>query len=434
MATQLKVENFFDTVLSNLSVPWSGDITLTLGQIPSYSRGIVIISPDNPSQREVCYFHNAVGNTIYITGTNRINPKTHAKNEVVRMNDVAEYFNYLSNNTSQAFYVERTSDTTINVFGGDIMINDIAYTLNDTQFTLTADGTYYIGLDTTSGTIVMMQSIVAWFIVRSTLVKIGTTINVVYKKIDMTAVNLAWLGGVNNITINTTFLTGEIKNWATKNIPSGWLICDGAAYSRTLFPDLFAVLINNIGTPTISIATPAVVSFTSHWLSIGDRIYFTTTGALPTGLAINTIYYVIATWFTANSFQISATSGWSAVDTSGTQSWVHSFFYCPYGLGDWTTTFNVPDMRGKVIAGTDSTQSEFLSSWFTGGEKSHILTVPEIPGHTHTVTRDWWSGAGWNVSWWNGFAAWTSTSSSTGGWLWHNNLQPYVSMNFIIKT
>ena len=77
------------------------------------------------------------------------------------MNDVAEYFNYLSNNTSQAFYVERISDTQINVFGGDIMINDIAYTVNDTIFTLTADGTYYIGLDTTSGTIVMMQSIVA---------------------------------------------------------------------------------------------------------------------------------------------------------------------------------------------------------------------------------------------------------------------------------
>ena len=189
MATQLKVENFFDTVLSNLSIPWSGDITLTLGQIPSYSRGIVIISPDNPSQREVCYFHNAVGNTIYITGTNRINPKTHAKNEVVRMNDVAEYFNYLSNNTSQAFYIERTSDTTINVFGGDIMMNSIQYTLSDTVINLTIDGTYYIWFDVWTQLIAMYSSQVPQLVTRAVLTKLWNNFLISYKKYDMTVLN-----------------------------------------------------------------------------------------------------------------------------------------------------------------------------------------------------------------------------------------------------
>lgn len=77
---------------------------------------------------------------------------------------------------------------------------------------------------------------------------------------------------------------------------------------------------------TVTIATPGVVTFTAHGLVANDTVQFTTTGALPTGLAINTTYYVIATGLTANTFQISATLGGSAINTTGTQSGVHSLF------------------------------------------------------------------------------------------------------------
>jgi hypothetical protein len=70
--------------------------------------------------------------------------------------------------------------------------------------------------------------------------------------------------------------------------------------------------------PTISIATPAVVTSTSHGLANGKRVIFQTTGALPTGITANTVYFVVNA--AANTFQISATSGGAAIATSGTQS------------------------------------------------------------------------------------------------------------------
>jgi len=75
-------------------------------------------------------------------------------------------------------------------------------------------------------------------------------------------------------------------------------------------------------TVTITIATPGVVTWSSHGLSTGTPVIFSTTGALPTGITAGTTYYVIAV--DANTFQI-ATS-WAnsmagtAVNTSGSQS------------------------------------------------------------------------------------------------------------------
>lgn len=72
-------------------------------------------------------------------------------------------------------------------------------------------------------------------------------------------------------------------------------------------------------TVTISIAAPGVVTWAAHGLSANDTIRFTTTGALPTGLAINTTYYV-KTVLSANTFTVSTSAGGAAVTTSGTQS------------------------------------------------------------------------------------------------------------------
>lgn len=79
-----------------------------------------------------------------------------------------------------------------------------------------------------------------------------------------------------------------------------------------------------IGTATITIASPAVISFTAHGLTLNDQVKFTTTGALPTGLTAGTTYYVIAAGLAADSFRVSATLGGTAVNTSGSQSGVHT--------------------------------------------------------------------------------------------------------------
>lgn len=81
------------------------------------------------------------------------------------------------------------------------------------------------------------------------------------------------------------------------------------------------------GTCTISIATPAVITKTAHGLVAGSQVTFSTTGALPTGLATTTIYYVMSTNLGVNTFQISATDGGSAVNTSGSQSGTQTLRY-----------------------------------------------------------------------------------------------------------
>lgn len=81
----------------------------------------------------------------------------------------------------------------------------------------------------------------------------------------------------------------------------------------------------NIGTVTMTIGNPTIITRISHGLSAGDLIVFSTTGSLPTGLVAGTTYYVISSGLTADSFRVAATSGGTQIVTSGTQSGVHSF-------------------------------------------------------------------------------------------------------------
>jgi hypothetical protein len=89
-------------------------------------------------------------------------------------------------------------------------------------------------------------------------------------------------------------------------------------------PPVSQVGIETSAVVTISIATPGVVTWAAHGLTVGQAISFSTTGALPTGLVAGTQYYVIAAGFVSGSFQVSAQAGGAAINTSGTQSGVHT--------------------------------------------------------------------------------------------------------------
>lgn len=81
-------------------------------------------------------------------------------------------------------------------------------------------------------------------------------------------------------------------------------------------------------TCTMTVASPAVVTMgvagDGHGLVAGSPIKFSTTGALPTGVTAGTQYYVIAAGLTETAFQFSTSNGGAAVNTSGTQSGVHT--------------------------------------------------------------------------------------------------------------
>lgn len=121
-----------------------------------------------------------------------------------------------------------------------------------------------------------------------------------------------------------------------------------------------------------------------------------------------------------------------------------------YGAGDGSTTFNLPDLRGRVATGLDVAQAEFDALGEQGGAKTHKLTVGEMPAHDHDFNGQTFSwgpsgtvhvpinavagaGSSNNLHTVQDVNGWADTFH-TGGDQPHNNLQPYVVTNYVIST
>lgn len=149
-----------------------------------------------------------------------------------------------------------------------------------------------------------------------------------------------------------------------------------------------------------------------------------------------------------------------------------------YGAGDSSTTFNVPDLRGRVVAGQDDmggTSANRLTNQTggvngdtlgaTGGSETHTLTDSEMPEHTHaagtldtssttpsiTIPTRQYAGSGSNdanrlsqgssgastaslaVSSGSHKHDITGSTASAGSDDAHNNVQPTIVLNYIIR-
>jgi microcystin-dependent protein len=124
-----------------------------------------------------------------------------------------------------------------------------------------------------------------------------------------------------------------------------------------------------------------------------------------------------------------------------------------YGAGDGSTTFALPSMKGRVPVGIDTADANFNSAGKTGGAKTHTLSTAEMPAHTHTQNAHTHTITGATVQGASGYShtagngAWnfaslgspapgstTATNIATGGSGAHNNLPPYLTVNFFIAT
>jgi len=59
-----------------------------------------------------------------------------------------------------------------------------------------------------------------------------------------------------------------------------------------------------------------------------------------------------------------------------------------YGAGDGLTTFNLPNLKGRVLVHRDNADTDFDTLGKIGGAKTHILTVDELPSHSHSISDD----------------------------------------------
>ena len=129
-----------------------------------------------------------------------------------------------------------------------------------------------------------------------------------------------------------------------------------------------------------------------------------------------------------------APNGWLLCDGSAvsrtTYANLFSVLGTKCGAGDGSTTFNLPNIKGRSLVGVDPDDTDFNVVGATGGEKTHTLTKQELPKLefpvSGTESRTCQSG--------NSFY---TTAGGIGnnnfGDQPHNNMQPYIVMNYIIS-
>lgn len=238
-----------------------------------------------------------------------------------------------------------------------------------------------------------------------------------------------------------TASTGMISLYAGAAAPTGFLLCDGTAVSRTTYASLFAITSTSYGVgdgsttfnlPNLSsrfplgysaeaptktftfssrttntITVTGVSSHAHNEIQTGQAVFYDTTGTVMTGLTDATTYYVIRV--TATSFQLATTRANAVAGTAITLS----------SDGTGTQTFAITYTARPL--------------GHTGGEEAHSLVTAEIPSHTHTFSSS--NGAGSGATIVSDLQdSNTGTSSATGGSGAHTIMPLFTVVNYIIKT
>ena len=82
-----------------------------------------------------------------------------------------------------------------------------------------------------------------------------------------------------------------------------------------------------------------------------------------------------------------------------------------YGVGDGSTTFNLPDLRGRIpltkdnMGGTSANRVTAAAAdtlGGSGGAENHTLSASEIPAHNHQILRPGSNASGAGSQWWQG--------------------------------
>jgi microcystin-dependent protein len=160
---------------------------------------------------------------------------------------------------------------------------------------------------------------------------------------------------------------GTIIDFGGFLTPEHYLLCDGAAISRTDYSLLFSAL-----------TTTETVSLTSTVNT------FTVVAVAPyhIGMAIEGVGIPAATTISNIS---GATITMSAAATMTVASSVRFF---AWGAGNGTTTFNTPNLQGYTTAGANGTLYPAVVNGvgLQGGAASHAITISEMPAHRHDTT------------------------------------------------
>jgi Chaperone of endosialidase/Phage Tail Collar Domain len=173
---------------------------------------------------------------------------------------------------------------------------------------------------------------------------------------------------------------GFIMPYAGAVAPTGYDFAYGQAYNRTTFASLLAAItITQSGSCTNGSATITGLTDTTS-MGVGQPLE---SSCFPSSTTVNSV--------------VSSTSITASTTATGVTG-AYSFQIFPFGNGNGSTTFNLPDLRGYVPAGRDNmggtaaarlTTASKAGGWdylgASGGVDALTLSTAQLPSHTHDV-------------------------------------------------
>lgn len=216
---------------------------------------------------------------------------------------------------------------------------------------------------------------------------------------------------------------------------------------------LYSELQGNVGTANLldnSITTAKIVNNNvtiskiggngnTNMFLRGDASWAAPASVVPTGtISIFAGSSAPTSWLICNGAAVSRT----------TYSGLFGVVSTTYGSGDGSTTFNIPDCTGRVVAGKEASATRLTATYFgavsgqtgatlgaVGGLESHTLTAAQLAAHTHTYQE---RTATLNVcmttpasTFYQTFTSQNSGSAGSGSA--HQIVQPTIVLNYIIK-
>lgn len=224
---------------------------------------------------------------------------------------------------------------------------------------------------------------------------------------------------------------GTILEGAFYQAPTACKFCDGSNVSRTTYAALLAA-ISPAFTVTTTFLSAGLTAVSVDLQNLGLEGCVIEGAGIPGGTTVTAI--------TATTMTMSA-----AATASGSLVAVRIF---PWGRGDGTTSFNLPDLRGVALAGRDNMGGVAASRLtnagtgnpgmkgsqlgFRGGVEKHTLTTPQLAAHTHGLDMESGVQGGGSASRVGDGGGSDIQTASAGGGEAHPNVQPTSMVNYVI--
>lgn len=181
---------------------------------------------------------------------------------------------------------------------------------------------------------------------------------------------------------------GAINLWGGSTAPSGWLLCNGANVSRTIYADLFSVIGTNFGAGNGALLPvtsgsgdgsiyTVIMPGNNNLIGVGDLITFTGTGSA----FFDGVQFITGAPTNANVITVASNIGGNFPTPSTARV---KLFATP-------TTFGLPNTLGRTVRGVGAavgtTGTTTVTLGQTAGDDGTIMTYDMIAQHSHQQNK-----------------------------------------------